>query len=313
MSNLTNEIEYINAMASERPEEFIARCETRYRNIITDVVKKICDGEGRKVVMLAGPSSSGKTTTANKIVDGINAQGAKAYVLSLDDFYKNRDTLPILPDGTRDFETVYALDLDYFEIVIKSLMEGRKTCIPKFDFVSGSRLDSDYNEICLDENDIVVIEGLHALNPLILNHIDCTAIKIYINVSSRIYNERQKIILNKRNMRFVRRLVRDYQFRGSSADNTFALWKNVTYGEDKYLFPFKENADIRINTVHLYEPCVLKHIALDLLNNSDISDNYEYDRQRLCSSLEKFVDIDPSLVPQDSLLCEFLGKGDANG
>ena len=313
MSKLINEIEYINEMASKDPAEFISQCETRYKNIISDVVKKICNGEGRKVVMLAGPSSAGKTTTANKIVKGISDQGVTAYVLSLDDFYKNRDTLPLLPDGTRDFETVYALDLDYFEIIIKSLMAGKTTRTPKFDFVSGTRSESDYNEITMNENDIVVIEGLHALNPLILNHIECETIKIYINVSSRIYNEKQKIILNKRNMRFVRRLVRDYQFRGSSADNTFALWKNVTYGEDRYLYPFKDNADIRINTIHLYEPCVLKHIALDILYNSEISDNYEYDRQRLCSSLEKFVDIDPALVPQDSLLREFLGKGETNG
>ncbi|MCR4594717.1 MAG: nucleoside kinase [Clostridiales bacterium] len=308
MSNLINEIEYINEMADSLPLEFINKCEARYQNIIDDVVKKVCAVEGRKVVMLAGPSSSGKTTTAKRIVEGIKSRGVNAYVLSLDDFYKNRDTLPTLPDGTKDFETVYALDLDYFGQTVNALMTGQMTKTPVFDFSTGCRSEEEFNEITMGENDIVVIEGLHALNPIILDHIECTAIKIYISLASRIYNEKKDIILNKRNLRFIRRLVRDYQFRGSSADNTFRLWKNVMYGEDKYLFPYRDNFDYRINTIHLYEPCVLKHIALELLKNSEISDEFAYDVQRLCKSLEKFEDIDPSLVPQDSLLREFLGK-----
>lgn len=305
MAKLTNEIEYINEMAESLPRDFIEKCEQRYSNIIASVAKEICDGGERKVVMLAGPSSSGKTTTAKKLCSECKNKGVNTFVLSLDDFYLNRDDIPVLPDGTRDFETVYALDLDCFGETVNALLRGETVKTPIFDFVTGSRSDK-FNEITLGKNDIVIIEGLHALNHAITDKIDGHLFKIYISVSSRIYNEKGKIILNKRNLRFVRRMVRDAKFRGSSADQTYSLWKNVTYGEDKYLFPYRNNADIKINTVHLYEPCVLKKQALELLK-SDISDDYLYDVQRLRDALGKFEEIDEKLVPEDSLLREFLG------
>ncbi len=306
MSKLTNEIEYINEFAKSNPQEFIEKCEQRYNNIISSVSKTICDKGERQVVMLAGPSSSGKTTTAGKICGECKNRGVNAFVLSLDDFYLDRDDIPLLPDGTRDFETVYALDLDCFAEVVNALLRGETVRTPVFDFVTGCRLKDKYNEITLGKKDIVIIEGLHALNPIITDKISGNLFKIYISVSSRIYNQNGKIILNKRNIRFVRRLVRDFKFRGSSADYTYTLWKNVTYGEDKYLFPYRNFADIKINTVHLYEPCVLKKQALALLE-SEISDDYAYDVQRLRDALKKFEDIDEEAVPKDSLLREFLG------
>lgn len=306
MAKLTNEIEYINETAKQNPQELIEKCEQRYDNIIASVAKTICDKGERQVVMLAGPSSSGKTTTAKKICDECKKNGLHTFVLSLDDFYLNRDDIPLLPDGTRDFETVYALDLDYFTEIANALLRGETVKTPIFDFVTGTRKKGEYNEITLGEKDIVIIEGLHALNPIITDKISGNIFKIYISVSSRIYNQKGKIILNKRNLRFVRRLVRDFKFRGSSADYTYSLWKNVTYGEDKYLFPYRNNADIKINTVHLYEPCVLKKQALELLEH-EISDDCAYDVQRLRDALKKFEDIDEEAVPKDSLLREFLG------
>lgn len=306
MAKLTNEIEYINDEAKENSQGLIEKCEQRYDNIISTVAKTICDRGERQVVMLAGPSSSGKTTTAGKICDECKKNGVHTFVLSLDDFYLSRDDIPLLPDGTRDFETVYALDLECFTNVANALLRGETVKSPIFDFVTGKRSPDKYNEITLGEKDIVIIEGLHALNPVITDKISGNLFKIYISVSSRIYNQKGKIILNKRNLRFVRRLVRDFKFRGSSADYTYSLWKNVTYGEDKYLFPYRNYADVKINTVHLYEPCVLKKQALELLS-SEISDDYAYDVQRLRDALNKFEDIDESAVPENSLLREFLG------
>lgn len=306
MAKLTNEIEYINEAAKKNPQELIEKCERRYDNIIASVAKTICEKGERQVVMLAGPSSSGKTTTASKICDECKKNGVHTFVLSLDDFYLNRDDIPLLPDGTRDFETVYALDLDCFTEIANALLRGETVKTPIFDFVTGTRKKGEYNEITLGEKDIVIIEGLHALNPIITDKINGNLFKIYISVSSRIYNQKGKIILNKRNLRFVRRLVRDFKFRGSSADYTYSLWKNVTYGEDKYLFPYRDNADVRINTVHLYEPCVLKNQALKLLEH-EIPDDYAYDVQRLRDALRKFEDIDEEAVPKGSLLREFLG------
>ena len=308
MSNINNHIEYINEMALSSPEEFIKKSEARYENIINDIAEKIIADDGREIVMLAGPSSAGKTTTAAKLCKKLNENSVKTYVLSLDDFYLNRDDIPYLPDGTQDYETVYALDLPCFEEKVNALLRGETVKNPIFDFTTGKRSSSEFNEITLGESDIVIIEGLHALNPIITEKIQGKLLKIYINVSSRIYDEKGNIILNKRNMRFVRRMVRDYKFRNSTVQNTYKLWKNVTMGEDKYLFPYRHLADIKINTIHLYETCVLKKQALEMLENSEISDEYKNDINKITKSLKKFENIDESLVPEDSLLREFLGK-----
>lgn len=308
MSNINNYIEYINEMALSSAEEFIKKCESRYENIINDIAERIINDEGREIVMLAGPSSAGKTTTAGKLCKKLNENGVKTYVLSLDDFYLNRADIPYLPDGTQDYETVYALDLPCFEEKVNALLRGETVKNPVFDFTTGKRSDTQFNEITLGEKDIVIIEGLHALNPVITEKIQGKLLKIYINVSSRIYDEKGNIILNKRNMRFIRRMVRDYKFRNSTVENTCKLWKNVTMGEDKYLFPYRHLADIKVNTIHLYETCVLKQQALEMLENSEISEEYKSDINKITKSLKKFESIDESLVPDDSLLREFLGK-----
>ncbi len=308
MANINNNLEYINEQAKTNSEEFVLKCEQRYNNIIEDIAKRIVEDKGREIVMLAGPSSAGKTTTARKLCENLNKKGVKTYVLSLDDFYLNREDIPYLPDGTQDYETVYALDLDLFTECVNKLLMGETVKNPVFDFTTGKRSDKEFNEITLGKEDVVIIEGLHALNPVITEKIQGKLLKIYINVSSRIYDNKGNIILNKRNMRFVRRMVRDYKFRDSSVNNTYKLWRNVTAGEDKYLFPFRDNADIKVNTIHLYESCVLKSQALPLLYESEISDEFRDDAKKLCKALEKFEDINISSVPEDSLLREFLGK-----
>lgn len=308
MANINNNLEYINEQAKNNTLDFVLKCEQRYHNIINDIAEHIENEKGREIVMLAGPSSAGKTTTAKKLCEALNNKGIKTYVLSLDDFYLNREDIPYLPDGTQDYETVYALDLDLFTECVNKLLMGETVKNPIFDFTTGKRSDKEFNEITLGKEDVVIIEGLHALNPVITEKIEGKLLKIYINVSSRIYDNKGNIILNKRNMRFVRRMVRDYKFRNSTVNNTYKLWKNVTAGEDKYLFPFRDNADIKVNTIHLYETCVLKSQALPLLYESEISNEYKDDAKKLCKALEKFEDIDISSVPEDSLLREFLGK-----
>lgn len=308
MANINNNLEYINEQARLNPKEFVVNCEQRYNNIIDDIAKRILEETGREIVMLAGPSSAGKTTTARKLCENLNKKGIKTYVLSLDDFYLNREDIPYLPDGTQDYETVYALDLQLFTECVNKLLMGETVKNPVFDFTTGKRSDKEFNEITLGKEDVVIIEGLHALNPIITEKIQGKLLKIYINVSSRIYDNKGNIILNKRNMRFVRRMVRDFKFRDSTVDNTYRLWRNVTAGEDKYLFPFRDNADIKINTIHLYESCVLKSQALPLIYESKISDEFRDDAKKLCKALEKFENINISAVPEDSLLREFLGK-----
>lgn len=307
MEKINNKLEYINERVVADPIGFIAECEKRYQNIIDSIVDRIITEEGREIVMLAGPSSAGKTTTARKIKEGLSRKGVKTYVLSLDDFYLNREDIPYLPDGSQDYETVYALDLECLEKDLNLLLQGETVKAPIFDFTTGRRSDTEFNEITLGDEDVVIIEGLHALNPVITEKVKGKLLKVYINVSSRIYDENGDILLNKRNMRFIRRMIRDYKFRASSVENTYKLWRNVTAGEDKYLFPFRDKADIKANTIHLYESCVLKHQALSLLKNCEVTDEFREDVNKLCKALEKFNDIDENNVPRDSLLREFLG------
>ncbi len=307
MADLNNKLEFINEKAESNSGEFILECEKRYQSIIDKIVKKIIEEDGREIIMLAGPSSAGKTTTAKRLKQGLQAKGVTTYVLSLDDFYLNREDIPYLPDGSQDYETVHALDLDRLENDLNSLLRGETVKTPVFDFTTGRRSNTEFNTVTLGQEDVVIIEGLHALNPIITDKVHGKLLKVYINVSSRIYDENGEIVLNKRNFRFLRRMIRDYKFRASSVDNTYKLWKNVTAGEDKYLFPYRDNADIKANTVHLYEPCVIKNQALPLLRDSEVSDEFKEDAEKLCVSLERFFDIDENEVPKDSLLREFLG------
>lgn len=307
MSNLNNTIEYINALARENPQELVLRSEQRYSNIIRDIADRVQNEAGREIIMLAGPSASGKTTTANKLAQAFSERGMKTHRISLDDFYLDRTEIPGYAEGNPDFETVFALDLPCLEQALNGLLRGETVRVPVFDFVSGTR-SHQYEEITLGESDAIVVEGLHALNPIITDKLpQDKLLKIYISVSSRIYNEKGKIMLNKRNMRFIRRLVRDYNFRGSSVENTYRLWDNVRAGEDKYLFPYRTNADLRINSVHLSEPCLFKNIVLKMLEGIDLQGAWKKDAKKLTDALERFEGIPETLVPQDSLLREFLG------
>lgn len=307
MSNINNYLEYINDLATHDPAELVRRSEARFNNILNDTVSRIANDSGREIVMLAGPSASGKTTTANKLAEKCTARGMQTYTVSLDDFYLNRDRIPLDESGKPDFETVYALDLPKFTQTMRLLLSGAKTELPIFDFTTGKRSE-EVRTVTLGARDVVVVEGLHALNPLITDSLpQKNLLKIYISVSSRIYNERGKIILNKRNLRFLRRMTRDYLFRASTVENTYDLWENVRKGEDKYLFPYRDRADIKINSVHLSAPCVFRDTCLQMLKSADLSGKQKKDADELAAALRLFVPISASFVPKDSLLREFIG------
>ncbi len=310
MSNINNTLEYITSEASA-PEIFISKCEERYNNKIKNIAQLIFEREESEIVMIAGPSSAGKTTTAKKLREQLSSLGIGSYTVSLDDFYLDNRDAPRFPDGTPDFETVECLDIPCFCEKMSELLQKGETDLPEFDFLKGERKPLK-NHIRIGPKDVIIVEGLHALNPVITDVLPSNRLlKIYINISSRIYDEKNNIILNKRNMRFIRRLVRDYKFRGSSVENTYKMWIKVRYGEDTYLFPFKDNADIKINTIHLYETCVLKNTAIELLKDVNKNSEYYCESQRLIRSLMKFPEIDKAFVPDNSLLREFIGpKGD---
>ncbi|HZJ78681.1 MAG TPA: nucleoside kinase [Clostridia bacterium] len=310
MAEINNYLDYINFSVTNNSKDLIEKTENRYSSIIQSIAKRIANSHGHTAIMLSGPSASGKTTTAFKIADELKALGIAAYTISLDDFYMNKCDAMLLEDGTPDLESVHALDLEFINRTLNKLIVEGESDLPIFDFTIGRRSDKT-KHIKLNEDDVIIVEGLHALNPLITECLPKDSLlKLYINVSSRIYGKNRRIILNKRNLRFSRRLVRDYQFRSSSVENTYMLWQTVLRGEELYLSPYKAYADLRINSIHIYEPCVLKQIVIPLLESEMNNDGFAYRKEakKLIRGLKSFEDIDLSLVPSDSLLREFLGE-----
>ncbi len=308
MAEVINTLSQINYEAQNDTAAFISAAEERYSFALDCVVERIISNKCVEIVLLAGPSCSGKTTTANKLRERLADKGHKAYTISLDDFYRNSTDAIIGDDGKPDYETVHALDLDLLEKVLKKLVKERTAKIPRFDFDTGIRTDNAF-EITLDEGDVVILEGLHALNPIIYGYLPAEALlKIYISVSTRIYDDSGYVILTKRDLRLIRRTVRDYHSRSSSVENTFDMWDGVLEGENKYLAPYKYCADILIDTIHNYEPCVFKSRALELFKTVEPDSVWFAETQRLTEKLVLFSDIAEKEVPRSSLLiCEFLG------
>lgn len=299
-------IREINEKVNNTPEEYVRECEESYRNRLKSVRDKIIDSKGRKLVMLAGPSSSGKTTTAKLLSLLIEERGRKAVIISLDDFYLDQKESPKFSDGSPDFETVHALNIPQIISCLTELLETGETVLPQFDFVLRKPIQNA-RKIVLGENDIAIVEGLHALNPIITDPLEKEdIIKLYVSVSTRIY-EKEDVLFSKRDIRFIRRMIRDYQFRNSPVDFTFFLWNGVRTGEDRYLFPFESRADIKIDSLHAYELCVYKELALNLLSHIDKESSYYNKAQSYKEKLEKLQFMTADKIPQNSLLHEFLG------
>lgn len=299
-------VDYINSQVMNSPGNFIIECEEKFKKTLEDITQIICKKNGRCLVMLAGPSSSGKTTTANILKKNIVSRGRHASVISLDDFYLDQGSNYTFEDGTVDYETVKALDVPLIGKCLTEIIEKGETSLPHFSFLTKRR--ESFTDFTVCEDEIIIIEGLHALNPAIT---ECAEgqnmLKLYISVSSRIYGNDAEVLLSKRDIRFVRRLIRDFHFRDSSAENTFYLWKGVRMGEDRYLFPFSSRADIKIDSIHPYESCVFRDIAIELLENINESSEYYEDARIIEGKLRKFIGLTENDVPSDSLLREFIG------
>ncbi len=296
----------INEFAAD-PIAFLCGSSAEYHKKVDAVADTIFSDAGKKIVMLAGPSSSGKTTTASILSEDIRKLGGKAYTVSLDDFYFPHSVgYPLDENGKPDYECVEALDIELLHAKLGELAENGKSDLPVFDFKTGERINNA-KTIDLKENDVIIVEGLHALNPVITDTLDKEKLyKIYVSVSSRVYDTDGEVLFSKRDLRFVRRMVRDYSFRSTSVERTFEIWQSVMRGEDKYLFPFEYLADVKIDSFHPCEPCVFAERAVKLLsqvNNSDFSDK----AQSLINKLSLFKKTDYSLLPKDSLLREFTG------
>lgn len=299
-------LEIINEKA-KMPSQFLSLCSEEYHNKVKTAAEKIFFDKSKKIVMLAGPSSSGKTTTAKILSEYINLLGGKAYTVSLDDFYHPRSVgYPLDENGKPDYECVEALDIELLHQKLRELSDGKKSYLPVFDFKSGERIN-DAKTIELKDNDVIIFEGLHALNPVITDNLGVKELfRIYVSVSSRVYDKNGEVLLSKRDLRFIRRMVRDFSFRSTSVEFTFEVWQSVARGEDKYLFPYEYLADMKLDSFHPCEPCVFSQRAAELFSHVE-NDEYKEKATRLARTLSLFDKTDYSLLPEDSLLREFTG------
>ena len=300
-------IEDINKSARENPMALIRAAEESYHQTIASIADKIAESGKIKVVFLSGPSGAGKTTTANLLSDYIKVRVGDCMVVSLDDFYRDAQdpAYPRFENGERNFEAIEALDLPILSKTLSDIAKGLPFEVPKYDFkVGGRTMMRSYDPI---EHGCVIIEGLHALNPLVFSSIpDENALKIFISVSTNVTKHADRI-LSGRKIRFVRRMIRDSLYRNATAQRTLDFWDGVLHGEDKYLYPTRKYADVNINTFHPFELSVMRPFALKLITE-ELAEKEPYAKTVL-NAIKRAEPIDINLVPEDSLIREFIPGG----
>ncbi len=296
----------INRRISTDPTVFIEEEEARYRGEIEQLCALLEQRRCRQIMLLSGPSSSGKTTTAHLLCDHLRMRGADVHVVSLDDFYRGRGLAPQLPDGSYDYESPLALDLERLELCMQQLVRDGETLLPQYSFEKGRPLDEQI-PLKISAQSIVIFEGIHALQPAIGTHLPQENLtRLFINTLSPIYDDGKKL-LARRDIPLTRRLLRDERFRNSPPDNTMHMWQQVMRGESLYLFPYTKEVNAVIDTTHAYEPCILGHELLPRLEQIPATSPYRRDADLLAEKLRKFAKLPPSMLPERSLLREFLG------
>ena len=262
--------------------------------------------EGVRIVLIAGPSSSGKTTFCKRLQIQLLANTLRPIAISLDDYYVDRELTPLDEYGEYDYESLYAIDLKQFKEDLQQILAGEKVALPTYDFPTGKRVYKG-NTVRLQPNSVLVMEGIHAMNPELTAGIPPEAIyKIYVSALTSIALDNHNWIPTTDN-RLIRRIVRDYQFRGYSAKETISRWPSVRKGEDKWIFPFQENADDMFNSAMLYELAALRKIAEPMLKEVTQMDKEFSEAHRLLKFLRYFNYVDESELPNTSLLREFVG------
>ena len=280
--------------------------EKRISQIADEIFNRGQKGTPVKLILISGPSSSGKTTFSKRLSVQLMANGLKPYPISLDDYFVNREETPKDETGNYDYESLYALDLDFFNTQIQALLAGKEVELPRFNFTTGKR-EMSGNHLKIDEHMILILEGIHALNPQLVPHIPTEhQFKIYVSALTTILLDNHNYIPTADN-RLLRRIIRDYKYRGYSAEETINRWPSVRAGEEKWIFPFQENADVMFNSALLFELAIIKDYAEPILrkvpnNRPEYSEAY-----RLRKFLDYFVPLQDKELPPTSLLREFLG------
>jgi uridine kinase len=300
----------INLKTVSDPAGFIAECDEAYRKKVRTAADMIAANlKNSPIVLLAGPSGSGKTTSSMKIAEELERRGIKSYSVSMDDYFKTVDpkTAPRTPEGDIDLESPLCLDMELLNEHFSMLSLGKRIFVPKYEFSRRMRVLEPSKSIKLGRDEVVVFEGIHALNGMITDtHPE--AFKLYISARSDV--ELNGHVVYKRTwFRLVRRLVRDYNFRGADPEETMSMWANVRRGEKNYISPFKDKADFQFDTSFAYEPAVFNETATKLFQAvPEGIERYDELRQVL-PALQLFGVIDNELVAPDALIREFIGGG----
>lgn len=287
--------------------DLIRVSEALHEKKIAQIADKITNHEEEKrIVLISGPSSSGKTTFANRLGIQLRVNGFIPKTISLDNYFVNRDRTPLDEDGEYDYEALEAIDVELFNTHLSELLNGNEVEVPLYNFETGSR-ESVGKKMVIRDNNILVIEGIHGLNDKLTEAVSCEdKYKIYVSALTSINIDDHNRIPST-DTRILRRIVRDNQFRGCSAINTINRWPSVRRGEEKNIFPFQENADIMFNSSLVYELCLLKVYAEPLLLKLG-PDNERYSEvKRLIEFLSYFLPIDAKDVPNNSIVKEFIG------
>lgn len=273
---------------------------------ISQIADKIAAKKDIKVVLIAGPSSSGKTTFCKRLSVQLLASGVKPVQISLDDYFVNREETPKDEQGEYDYESIYALNIPLINEQFNALFNGQEVELPKYNFQTGSSEKSG-NKLHLEENNVLVVEGIHALNPILTAQIpDDKKFKIYASALTTILLDNHNYIPTTDN-RLLRRIVRDYKYRGCSAQETIRRWPSVRAGENKWIFPYQEQADVMFNTAMLFELAVIKPQAEEVLEQVPENCEEYAEAYRLRKFLKYFSPLPFRVLPPTSLLREFLG------
>lgn len=280
--------------------------EKKIAQIADEITHRNQNGQRVKLVLISGPSSSGKTTFSKRLSIQLMTNGMKPYPISLDDYFVDREKTPKDENGNYDFESLEALDRPFFEAQLKDLLDGKEIELPRFNFTTGRR-EMSGNKLKIDEHMILILEGIHALNPALTPNIPAeNKFKIYVSALTTILLDNHNYIPTTDN-RLLRRIIRDYKYRNYSAEETISRWGSVRKGEDKWIFPYQEYADAMFNSALLFELAVLKDYAEPILRKVPNNRPEYSEAHRLLRFLEYFVSVPDQEIPPTSLLREFLG------
>ena len=302
-----NHLEQINDAAISDPKKMIDEVENSYSEHLENIARNIAShSEKIKVCMLSGPSSSGKTTTAHFFKEHLKNYGINAHIVSMDNYYLSREEIPEKRDGSRDLEAVTAIDVKHIEETLLTAVENGEISIPNYSFKEG-RAIGEPQKLKINENDMIIMEGIHGLNPVFTKKVPQEKLcKLYVSVKQQIKDANGEVI-SPFDIRLTRRIVRDMQFRSTPPEVTLSMWDSVNEGEDRYIRPYRLSADYTVNSIHIYEPCVLRTIAIPILRKIAEDSLYYRKARDLESRLMRFEPVSPDLVPETSLLKEFIG------